>query len=179
MRKATALGAAALLVGSIASTDTHSSGLGMFAVAPDFNLGASLSFYNLVNAVGLDGSVYGWQTKQEDGRTRYEVGASLGLNAELFENLYPPASPRPSLAARPRGSCSTASRRSALSTTGNPLPSHPGERDRARGRPVGRRGEGAYVLLKCRRLSVTIGALRPAVLTVSHARARRLRSAAV
>ena len=44
---------------------------------------------------------------------------------------------------------------------------------------MGRRGEGAYVLLKCRRLSVTIGALRPSVLTVSHARARRLRSAAV
>ena len=61
----------------------------MFAVAPDFNLGASLSFYNLVNAVGVDGSVYGWQTKQDDSRTRYEVGASLGLNAELLTNLYP------------------------------------------------------------------------------------------
>lgn len=61
----------------------------VFAVAPDFNLGASLSFYNLVNAVGVDGTVYGWQEKQDDGRTRYEVGASLGLNAELLENLYP------------------------------------------------------------------------------------------
>ena len=48
MRKGTALGAAAFLVGSIATADTHSSGLGIFAVAPDFNLGASLSFYNLL-----------------------------------------------------------------------------------------------------------------------------------
>ena len=42
-----------------------------------------------MNAVGVDGTVYGWQEKQDDGRTRYEVGASLGLNAELLENLYP------------------------------------------------------------------------------------------
>ena len=90
MRKVTLFVAATLLAGgSIASTDTLSSGLGMFAVAPDFSLGASLSFYNLVSAVGVDGTVYGRQTKQDDGRSRHEVGASLGLNAELFENLYP------------------------------------------------------------------------------------------
>jgi len=90
MRKWTALGTAVLLVvGSVASADTLRGGLGMFAVAPDFNLGASLAFYNLVSIVGIDGSVYGGTDQQDDGGTRHQVGAALGLNVELLDNLYP------------------------------------------------------------------------------------------
>ena len=43
----------------------------------------------MAGAVLLLATVYGWNEKQDDGRTRYEVGASLGLNAELLDNLYP------------------------------------------------------------------------------------------
>ncbi|MDE0025638.1 MAG: hypothetical protein OXP69_14605 [Spirochaetaceae bacterium] len=78
-----------MLVGSVASADTLRGGLGMFAVAPDFNLGGSLAFYNLASIVGIDGSVYGGNTQQDDGGTRHQVGASLGLNVELLDNLYP------------------------------------------------------------------------------------------
>lgn len=89
MRKGTALGAAVLFVGSIVSADSHSAGLGLIGVAPDFNLGGSLSFYNLASAFGVDGSIYGGNTQQDDRGTRHQVGASLGLNAELFDNFYP------------------------------------------------------------------------------------------
>ena len=83
------LTAAALLVGSVAAADDHSIGLGLVGVVPDFNLGGTLSFYNLVAVMGAEGSVYGWQDEQDDGRTRSHVGASLGINAEILPNLYP------------------------------------------------------------------------------------------
>ena len=90
IRKVASFAAAASLTAvGVASADTLSSGLGMFAVAPDFNLGGSLAFYNLVSIVGVDGTVYGGQTTQDDGSSRHQVGASLGLNAELLDNLYP------------------------------------------------------------------------------------------
>ena len=89
MRKGTALGAAVLFVGSIATADDHSAGLGLIGTAPDFNLGGMLAFYNIASAFGVDGSVYGWNEDLDDGRTRYRVGGSLGINAELFDNLYP------------------------------------------------------------------------------------------
>ena len=88
-RKATALGAAALFVGSFASTDTLSAGLGLIGAAPDFNLGGSLAFYNLVSIMGAEATVYGWNEALEDGGTRYRVGGSLGVNGELLDNLYP------------------------------------------------------------------------------------------
>ena len=87
LRKITILAAASLA--AIATADQHRAGLGVVAVAPDFNLGGSLAFYNLASIVGVDGSVYGWTEELEDGRTRHEVGGSLGINAELLDNLYP------------------------------------------------------------------------------------------
>ena len=89
VRKVSTFAAASLLAGGSVAADGHSAGLGMFAVAPGFSLGGSLAFYNLADVLGVDGSLYGWNDKQDDGRTRYEVGASLGLNAELLHNLYP------------------------------------------------------------------------------------------
>lgn len=90
-RRATgaAVGAVLLLAGSIAAADTHGFGVGFFAVVPDPNLGGSLAFYNLVSILGLEGSVYGWQEPQDDGGTRSQVGASLDINAEILDNLYP------------------------------------------------------------------------------------------
>ena len=88
MRKGAAVGAVLLLAGSIAMADTHSFGIGFVVAVPDVNLGGTFSFYNLVSILGLEGSVYGWQGEQDDG-TRYQVGASLGINAELLDNLYP------------------------------------------------------------------------------------------
>ena len=61
VRKVTTFAAASLLsAGSVATADEHSAGLGMFAVAPGFNLGASLAFYNLADVIGADATVYGW-----------------------------------------------------------------------------------------------------------------------
>ena len=89
MRKG-AVGAVLLLAGSIAAAaDTHSFGIGFVAAVPDVNLGGTFAFYNLVSILGFDGAVYGWQETQEDDGTRYQVGASLGINAELLDNLYP------------------------------------------------------------------------------------------
>ena len=89
VRKVTTFAAASLVAGGVATADGHSAGLGMFAIAPDFNLGGSLAFYNLASALGAEASVYGWNEKQDDGSTRYEIGASLGINVELLDGLYP------------------------------------------------------------------------------------------
>lgn len=89
MRITTTLAAVSLFMGGVATADDHSAGLGMFAVAPDFNLGGSLAFYNVVSAFGADGSVYGGNEKLDDGRTRHAIGASLGINVELLDDLYP------------------------------------------------------------------------------------------
>ena len=93
MMKARVFVVVAVFAASIATGQAKpiSGALGLIAVGPepDFNLGASLAFYNLASIVGVDGSVYGGNTKQDDGRTRHQVGASLGLNAELLHNLYP------------------------------------------------------------------------------------------
>ena len=90
MRKGAVVGAVLLLAGGIAAAaDTHSFGIGFFAVVPDANLGGTLTFYNLVSILGFDGAVYGWQETQDDDDTRYQVGASLGINAEVIDNLYP------------------------------------------------------------------------------------------
>ena len=59
MKIITTLAAASLFAGGVATADGRSAGLGMFAVAPGFNLGGSLAFYNLASALGVDGSVYG------------------------------------------------------------------------------------------------------------------------
>ena len=89
LRKGAAVGAVLLLAGSIAAADTHSFGIGFVAAVPDVNLGGTVAFYSLVSIVGFDGSVYGWQETQDDDDTRYQVGASLGINAEVIDNLYP------------------------------------------------------------------------------------------
>ena len=89
MRKEAVVGAVLLLAGSIATADTHSVGIGFVAAVPDVNLGGTFSFYNLVTILGLEGSVYGWQETQDDDDTRYQVGASLGINVEVLDNLYP------------------------------------------------------------------------------------------
>lgn len=89
MRKVATLAGASLLVGIAASADTHRAGVGLFGVAPGFHLGGSLALYNFLSIVGAEGSVYGWSEKQDGGHTRYEIGASLGLNAEVLANLYP------------------------------------------------------------------------------------------
>lgn len=82
--------AVSLIAGSIATADTaRSSALGLFAVVPDFNLGGSMAFYNLVSIMGAEATVYGWNETPDDGGTRYQAGGSLGVNVELLDNLYP------------------------------------------------------------------------------------------
>ena len=95
-RLARALVAIVLLVGGgiAAAADDRakqlSSSLGVVVAAPDFNMGAAFAFYNaLWSIVGVDVSVYGSLT-HDDGETSQDVGASLGINAELLvDGLYP------------------------------------------------------------------------------------------
>ena len=90
--KGTALGAAALFVGSIAPFPVHaeaSAGFGAAITLPDLDVGATFAAYNLLHAVGLDGSVLGRQEKI-DGRTQdHIIGFGLGVNVEVIDGLYP------------------------------------------------------------------------------------------
>ena len=77
-----------LLIGSIVSADTSSTGIGYYAVVPEFNLGLSVAVYDLVSILGFDGSVFGWSDEQEDVSTRYRVGGALGINVQVIPDLY-------------------------------------------------------------------------------------------
>ena len=117
------------------------------AAAPDFNLGGSIAFYNaLWSIVGIDLSVYGWTT-QDGTETTHDVGASLGINAELLtDGLYPSIgvsiaggqTKRPTVPAPGEG-MPYLPRRTAL-------PGSAGTGDRPPGHRVGGGGKLTYVL---------------------------------